>query len=79
LPSPPLTAPTISAATANALVANMAQIGVRRLGDRHTEQPRQDSSWPIVVRIRAIPFDALIITANMLDTEATITGHFIHA
>ena len=35
------------------------------------------SSRPIVCRMRTIPFDELIITANMLDTLAMITGHFI--
>ena len=35
-------------------------------------------SRPIVLRIRTMPLDELIITANMLDTDAMITGHFIH-
>ena len=35
-------------------------------------------SRPIVLRIRTIPLVELIITANMLETDATITGHFIH-
>ena len=35
-------------------------------------------SRPIVLRMRTMPLDELIITANMLETDAMITGHFIH-
>src|SRR6201995_2846861 len=71
-------APTISAETmAKAPVKNTAREGVIRLGSMYPSELGSSSSLPIVLRMREMPLAELIITANMLDTEAMITGHFI--
>ena len=51
---------------------------MRRFGSIRPNASGSNFSRPIVCRIRTMPLFELIITANMLETEATITGHFIH-
>src|SRR6202161_2057680 len=72
-------APTTSAEMmANAPVRNTARDGVIRLGSMYPRDLGSSCSFPMVLRMREMPLAELIITANMLDTDAMITGHFIH-
>ena len=64
--------------TANAPVASVARVGVSRRASTTASVRGSSPSRAIVLRIRAMPLAELIITANMLETDATITGHFSH-